>query len=170
MSAIVRNVHNSHRAVLPLALVALLSAAALALCRPGVAEGSGPPVPGRTPKLREIAEFPEDYFGKEFTHTVWLNTQPRWLERANSGDFFLFVKDLEGTQLPNRGFNPSSTINLIRFVLPKEDARKLIDRLDPGQMYQARITFRVDREKDLFGQNWLYLARISSVELVNPPK
>jgi len=169
-----RDDRTTRGAFLPLALAALLIAAAPALPRTGVAAGADGAAPqagaARTPKLREIAELPDDYLGKEFTHTVWLTTTARWMERGGSGDFFFFVQDSEGTQLPNRGFTPSSSLNILRFVLPREDGRKLIDQLTAGRMYEARIRFRIDRQKDLFGQNWEYFARINSVELSSPLK
>ena len=118
----------------------------------------------RNPKIREVVEIPEDYVGREFTFTVRICTNGLWMKRSGE-NFFLFVEDLEGSQLPAGGLSPDSTVNLIRFLLPKEEGRKLIDQLAANRKYEARIQFRVERERDIFGQGWRYLGKISSVEL-----
>lgn len=120
---------------------------------------------GRTPKLREIVEIPEDYLGRTFTYTVRITTSQNWMRRGSGGDFFLFVQDAEGSQLPNTGISPDSTVNLLRFVLPKEEGRRLINQLNAGKMYEARLRFTIDREREPLGPGWRYLARISSVEV-----
>jgi hypothetical protein len=125
--------------------------------------GGGKPTPGRTPQLRELHEFPEDYLGQTFTYTVRISTAPGWMRR-NGEYFFLFVQDAQGNKLPNRGFSPDATINLIRFVLPRAGGKKLLERLNAGQMYEARIRFTIARQRALVGQSWQYLAMISSVE------
>jgi hypothetical protein len=55
--------------------------------------------------------------------------------------FFLFVQDAEGNKLPNRGFSPQSIVNYFRFVLPKAEGTRIVDRLNPGKMYEARIAW-----------------------------
>jgi len=126
-----------------------------------------PQTKARNPKLREVVELPEDYYGREFTFTCRISTNGLWMMRAGD-NFFLFLEDLEGSQLPSGGLSPDSTVNLIRFVLPKEEGRKLIDQLTATRKYEARVRFRIDREKDLFGQGWRYLGLISSVDLTQP--
>ena len=61
-------------------------------------------------------------------------------------------------------------MNLIRFILPKEQARKLIGDLSAVRKYEARIRFKIDRERDILGQGWRYLALISSVEVTDAAK
>ena len=142
----------------------MLLAALMGAVSPAFSEEK-PAAPGRTPKLREVVEIPEDYFGRTFTYNVKITTRSSWLQRGSAGDFFLFVVDSEGTQLPHGGISPGATVNLLRFVLPKEDGRKLIDRLTADKMYDARIRFTIDREREPVSRGWLYLARINSVEL-----
>lgn len=124
---------------------------------------------GRTPKIREVVEMPEDYVGREFTYSVRLCTHALWITRASSGNFFMVFEDLEGTQLPAGGIGPDSTVKLMRFILKKEDARMLIDRLSASQKYEARITFRIETERGLFGDT-RYIGRISAVELMGGAK
>jgi len=126
-----------------------------------------PPSKMRNPKIREVAELPEDYVGREFTFTVRVCTNGLWMKRAGE-HFFLFIEDLEGSQLPAGGLGPDSSVNLIRFILPKEEGRKLIDQLSAARKYEARIRFRVERERDIFGTGWRYLGRIDAVELTQP--
>jgi hypothetical protein len=126
--------------------------------------GGAKPGAGRAPKLREVAEVPEDYFGRTFTYTVRVSTNYGWMRRAGDS-FFLFIQDVEGNKLPNRCFSPESTVNYFRFVLPKGEGKRLIDRLNPDKMYEARIRFTVDRERALLGQGWLYLGKITRIEL-----
>ena len=121
--------------------------------------------PARTPKIREVVEIPEDFVGQTFTFKVRITTQQTWMRRGNNGDFFLFVKDLEGSQLPNTGISPDSSVNLLRFVLPKEEGRKLFDRLNASKFYEANIRFTIDREREIVTGAWRYLAKISSIEL-----
>jgi hypothetical protein len=71
---------------------------------------------GKTPKLWQVVDLPENYVGHEFTYTVRISTNALWMARGTS-DFFIFVEDEEGTKLPRQGFSPDATINLIRFVL-----------------------------------------------------
>lgn len=123
----------------------------------------------RNPKIREVCEVPEEYLGREFTFTVHISTNSLWMRRG-AEDFFIFVQDSEGSQLPYNGFSPDSTVNRIRFILPKEEARKLIDQLSAARKYEARIRFKIDRERDLFNQGWLHLAKINTVELTQPPQ
>ncbi|MCI0743232.1 MAG: hypothetical protein L0Y72_29750 [Gemmataceae bacterium] len=126
----------------------------------------GKPAPSvRTPKLREVVEIPEDYYGRKFTFSVRVSTKQGWIRRGSSGDFFIAVQDDEGSALPNHGIGPDSTVNIIRFLLPKEEGRKLFERLSAEKLYEARITFTIDRERPVLGPGWVYLARISSVEL-----
>jgi hypothetical protein len=120
--------------------------------------------PAKTPKLRQVADLPEDYLGRTFTYKVRISTNQAWMNRS-ANHFFLFVQDAEGNKLPNRGFSPDSTVNLIRFVVSKEEGRKLIERLSAGQMYEAQIRFTVQRQQAFLGQGWDYLAIISSVEV-----
>ena len=146
--------------IFSLALIGVIGSASFASSadKPAAAK------PAPTLKLREVADFPEDYLGQTFTYTVRISTNPMWLQRG--GDvFFLFVQDAEGNKLPNRGFTADSTINLIRFVLPKEEGRKLIAQLNATQTYEARIRFTIDRQRGFLNQGWDYLGRISSVEV-----
>ncbi len=121
--------------------------------------------PVRTPKLREVVEIPEDYYGRKFTFNVRVSTKQGWIRRGSSGDFFIVVQDDEGSALPNHGIGPDSTVNIIRFLLPREEGRKLFERLSAEKLYEARITFTIDRERPVLSPGWVYLARISSVEL-----
>jgi len=145
-------------------MFALLSLVTLSTAVP--ARSADKSAPARTPKLRQVADVPEDYLGQTFTYDVRISTNQRWMQRSGPG-FFLFVEDGEGNKLPNRGFTPDATINLIRFVISKEDGHKLIERLNAGQMYNARIRFTIDRERELIGRGWLYLARVSLIEVQN---
>jgi hypothetical protein len=92
---------------------------------------------------------PEDYVGREFTFTVRICTNGLWMKRG-AVDFFIFVEDLEGSQLPAGGLGPDSTVNLIRFILPKEEGRKLIDQLQtiPDAESVALINFLPQRQFD----------------------
>src|SRR5262249_12871766 len=121
---------------------------------------------GRTPKLREAVEIPEDYVGRDLTFTARVSTNGLWMKRVNAY-FFLLIEDMEGSQLPPGGIGADSSVKLLRFVLPLEEGRKLIDELSADKTYDARIRFRIEREPNLFGNGWAYLARISSVEV--PP-
>jgi hypothetical protein len=173
MFTVLRNHRDIRRILLVSAGVLVLSVTApLLLPKSLAADGNAgtktPPV-SRAPKLREVVELPEDYVGRDFTYTVRLSTGLLWITRGSSGDFFIVVEDLEGSQLPRGGIGPESTVKLIRFLLSKEDGRKLIDQLSAAQKYQARIGFRIEREKGLFGE-WRYLARIHTVELSNSSK
>jgi hypothetical protein len=173
MIAMLRNRRNTWPALVLVAAAALPSAATPGLLPKSFAGDRATwakaPAAGRVPKLREVVEVPEDYVGREFTYTVRLSTNGLWMKRG-AVDFFIFVEDLEGSQLPSRGLGPDSTVNLIRFILPKEAGRTLIDQLSAAQKYEARIRFRVERERDVLGSGWSYLARISSVELVGAGK
>lgn len=160
MQAFLRISRKSFRgSVVLLALAVLMGAAS-----PGWSSDKSK-TPQRTPKIREVVEIPEDYLGQTFTYTVHLTTKQSWMQRGGAGDFFLFVKDSEGSQLPNTGISPGSSVNFLRFVLSKEDGRKLIDRLSADKFYEARIRFTIDREREPVGPGWRYLARISAVEL-----
>jgi hypothetical protein len=129
--------------------------------------GVAKPQKERSPKIREVCELPEDYFEREFTFTVNICTSSLWMRRG-AVDFFIFVQDSEGTQLPYNGFSPDSTVNRIRFILPKEEGRRLIEELSAAHKYEARIRFKIERERDLFNQGWVYIGRISTVELTQP--
>lgn len=122
----------------------------------------------RAPKLRNVVDLPEDYLGREFTYTVRISTNALWMSRGAT-DFFIFVEDEEGTKLPRQGFSPDASINIIRFVLPRAEGKRLIEELSAAQKYQARIRFRVDRHEGLFGA-WEYFGMINSVEIINPAK
>ena len=150
---------NSRKSSMLLVLVVLMGAASQARSE------EKPASPSRTPKIREVVEIPEDYYGRTLTYNVWITTSQNWMRRGSGGDFFLFVRDAEGSQLPNFGLSPDSTVNLLRFVLPKEEGRKLINQLNAGKMYEATIRFTIDRERELVGPGWRYLARISTVEV-----
>jgi hypothetical protein len=156
MQAILKNCRAARGAL------ALLPLVMLGIASPAWSGTKMQPASG--PKLRHVADVPEDYLGRTFTYKVRISTQERWMYR-NGDYFFLFVQDAEGNKHPNRGYTPDGTINLIRFILPKQEGLKLIERLDPSQMYEARIRFTVERQRALVGQRWDYLARISLVEV-----
>jgi hypothetical protein len=167
-----RNRHVARRALLVLVLALPLGTCADSLLPTSFA-GEGPTGAkqkphGRPPKLRQVVDLPEDYVGREFTYTVQISTNALWMARGTT-DFLIFVEDEEGTKLPRQGFSPDATINLIRFVLPREEGKRLIEELSAAKKYQARIRFRVDRQKGLFDA-WCYFGMISSVEIVNADK
>lgn len=167
-----RNRLAAHRVFLILVLALPLGTCGPWLLRTSFAgEGSSgtKQIPkGRIPKLRQVVDLPEDYVGREFTYTVRISTNALWMARGTT-DFLIFVEDEEGTKLPRQGFSPDASINLIRFVLPREEGKRLIEELSAAEKYQARIRFRVDRQKGLFDA-WNYYAMISSVEIVNSAK
>jgi hypothetical protein len=152
------------RAIFVPILVAIVS---IAIVPRSFAEDSPSPKPnsqGRTPKLREVVEIPEDYVGRDLTFTARISTNGLWMKRVNAY-FFLLVEDMEGSQLPPGGIGADSSVKLVRFILPIEEGRKLIDQLSADKKYDARIRFRIEREPNLFGNGWAYLARINSVEV-----
>jgi hypothetical protein len=156
---------RNHRACCPAFLAVVLGS----LCCMNSYAGDGPnsakpQAKARNPKIREVVEMPEDYVGREFTFTVHISTNRVWMKRGKV-DFFVFVEDLEGSMLPAGGYAPDSTVNLIRFILPKEEGRRLIEQLSADRKYEARIQFRIERESDVFGKGWRYLGKISSVEV-----
>ena len=153
------HIHSRRGTTALLALANLAMAASVAKCEEST------PQPTRMPKLREVVEIPEDYYGRKFTFAVRITTRQGWIKRGAAGDFFVMVQDLEGSSLPNNGLGPDSTVNIIRFLLPKEEGRKLFERLNAQKLYDASITFTIDREPPVLGYGWVYLARISSVEL-----
>lgn len=161
MFTLLRSFRTCCQAFLVLVLALLFCMNSSAGGEPNTAK---PQAKARNPKIREVVEIPEDYVGREFTFTVRISTNGLWMKRG-SVDFFIFVEDLEGSQLPAGGLGPDSTVNLIRFILPKEEGRRLIEQLSAARKYEARIQFRVERERDIFGQGWRYLGKINSVDL-----
>ncbi|MCI0377694.1 MAG: hypothetical protein L0215_08820, partial [Gemmataceae bacterium] len=69
MKAFLQNSRNSILGAVLLAL-GIVTAAALP-----VLGGEKPSTPVRTPKLREVVEIPEDYYGRKFTFNVRVSTK-----------------------------------------------------------------------------------------------
>ena len=157
------------------AFVALVLAAAACASGPRLFQeciaGDGPatskPKSIRTPKLREVVEVPEDYLGKEFTYTAWISTNSLWMKRVNAY-FFLLLEDAEGSRMPSSGISPDSTVNLIRFIYPVEEGRKLFDQMIARDKYEARTRFKIERERNVLGNGWVFIGRISSIEVLKP--
>src|SRR5262249_36752400 len=103
------------------------------------------------------------------TYTVRISTNQYWMRRAGAY-FFLFVQDSEGAKLPGTGFNPDSTVNLIRFLVPTDEGRKLIDRLDAGQMYEAAFASRSNAKEPSLAKACSILAGSALSKLSMPPR
>jgi hypothetical protein len=91
---------------------------------------------------------------------------PSELDAARWGAGFLPLRQGLGGE-PTSQWRPQPGLHcqLLRFVLSKEDGRKLIDRLSADKFHEVRIRFTIDRERELVGPGWRYLARISSVQV-----
>src|SRR5262245_20382297 len=159
-----RQPFRTHRPTRRAAFVLLALPALLSFASPGWGADKAPVPPG-APKLRVVVDIPEDFVGREFTYTVRLTAADHWLQRDPAVGFYIFVQDLEGTRLPRQGFTPAGLNNSLRFVLPKDEGRKVIERLSTTQLHEARIRFRVSRVRNTITGEWQYLARISAVEL-----
>jgi len=165
-----QNIHLNRRTFLALVSAALVGSAMAGIVQHTFADdgpASSKPKTGRMPKLREVVEVPEDYLGQEFTYAARISTNSLWMKRHNAY-FFLFLEDSEGSQLPSGGLGPDSTVNLIRFIYPVEEGRKLFDLMSAREKYEARIRFKIERERNVLGNGWVFIGRISSIEVLKP--